>query len=80
MDLTSHSNTIRELDYRSGDGVDVTLFWDSADDRVFVRVVDERDGVAFDVSAPPAAALDVFRHPFAYASASTISIAVPVVT
>ena len=57
----------RELAHRSGDGLDVTLFWNADTNDVVVSVFDARRSQQFDVTAPPALALDAFRHPFAYA-------------
>jgi hypothetical protein len=59
---------IRELDHRSEDGIDVTLLWDSRNNRVFLRVVDLRldESLEFDVVAGDARY--AFRHPYAYAS------------
>jgi hypothetical protein len=60
------SITIRELDHRISDGIDVTLLWDPLTDRVFVAVYDERYGESFQLQVDPAEALDAFRHPYAY--------------
>ena len=59
---------IRELDRRYNDGIDVTLLWDPRTNRVFVSVVDEREGRSFSLTVCAANALDAFRHPFAYAT------------
>jgi hypothetical protein len=56
----------RELGHRTGDGLDITLFWNSETNDVFVVVEDERDGKAFKLDVDAADALDAFRHPFAY--------------
>jgi hypothetical protein len=58
--------TIRELDHRTGDGIEVTLLWDSRDDRVYVVVEDARHGHAFDLEVPASEALEAFHHPFVY--------------
>lgn len=58
----------RELDYRGSNGIHVWLLWLPADDRLVVRVVDVKSDLTFDVDADPANALDVFHHPFAYAT------------
>jgi hypothetical protein len=57
---------IRELDHRSGDGIDVTLFWDGGSNDVFVEVADERAGARFRIAVDAANALDAFAHPYAY--------------
>ena len=61
------TGTIRELAHRFGDGIEVTLYWHSRDDRLTVSVSDARTGEFFEVDAPRNAALDVFHHPFAWA-------------
>ena len=66
----SHGTTTdyRELDHRVSDGIDVRMLWDAATDRVVIAVEDARTGesLSIDVRAGDSA-LDVFRHPFAYA-------------
>jgi hypothetical protein len=60
---------IRELNHRVSDGIDVRLLWRERDDRVLVAVSDGRTGEAFAIEvADGERALDVFRHPFAYAA------------
>ena len=44
-----------------GDGVDAVHFGS-------VAVVDVRSGEAFELTVPPADALEAFRHPYAYAT------------
>ena len=62
--------TARELDGRSADGIDVTLFWHPGDDRLWVGVNDRRTGDAFTVDVRAGdRPLDVFDHPYAYAIA-----------
>jgi hypothetical protein len=58
---------IRELDHRTGDGIDVTLMWYPETNRVSVAVVNVRSGEAFELTIPGADALEAFRHPYAYA-------------
>jgi hypothetical protein len=59
--------TFRELAHRRNDGIDVTMFWDSATDRVTIVVDDRKGGDAFEILvAPGERAMDVFTHPFAY--------------
>lgn len=64
----SYEDSVRQLDRRSGDGIDVTLLWDSRSNEVFLTVVDERLGETLEFGVPPANALDAFRHPYAYAA------------
>jgi hypothetical protein len=56
----------RELAHRSGDGLEVTLFWDPRDDSLSVRVHDTREGARFELPVVDARPLEVFEHPFAY--------------
>lgn len=57
---------IRELDHRTGDGIEVRLLWNSRTDQVTIAVEDERSGEAFVLDVPGADARDAFNHPYAY--------------
>ena len=60
---------LRELDRRCSDGIDVRLLWDPRDDLLLVVVVDDRTCAGFTVEVTDhARALQVFHHPFAYAT------------
>ena len=61
----------RELDHRSGDGIDVTLFWSPRTNRLWIVVEDTRDGDSIEFDVDPADALDAFNHPYAYADTDT---------
>jgi len=62
------TSTLRELDHRVNDGIDVRLLWSSDDDRLVVAVCDERTSETFRLEIADAAdALDAFHHPYAYA-------------
>jgi hypothetical protein len=56
-----------ELAHRRNHDFDVALYWDSRNDQLFVVVEDIGAGDRFSIAAPRSQALDVFRHPFAYA-------------
>ena len=58
----------QELDYRSNDGLEVTLLWHPQTNRVTVSVFDSKTGDDFGIDVAPADALDAFRHPYAYAA------------
>lgn len=60
--------SVRELDCRAGDGIEVRLLWNQRTDRVSIAVDDRRlgDSMVFDVEA--ADALEAFHHPYAYAA------------
>ena len=64
---SSRQGTLRELDHRRSNGIDVSLLWDEQDNRVVVSVVDDLSGKSFDLEVPPESALHVFRHPYAHA-------------
>jgi hypothetical protein len=64
-----HRATLRELDHRRSDGIDVTLLWDQNADRVLVAVSDAQTGEAFEVAVEPSEAHDAFYHPYAHAAA-----------
>jgi len=59
--------TLKELDYRSGDRIEVSLLWSPESGQLAVVVVDEAAGEEFAMEVEPSEALEVFRHPFAYA-------------
>jgi hypothetical protein len=61
--------SLTELAHRSADGIDVSLWWSRATNRLLVAVDDTRSGESFQVPAPAEKALDVFQHPFAYTTA-----------
>jgi len=64
--------SLRELDRRQTDGVDVRLLWCAADGSVLVAVGDHQTGQAFSVEVPEGdRALEVFNHPCAYAAWQT---------
>jgi hypothetical protein len=58
----------RELAHRANDGVEVVLFWHEPTNALTVTVSDERTGAYFELAADPNHALDVFKHPYAYAA------------
>jgi len=59
--------TLKELDYRTGDHIEVSLLWSPESGQLAVVVVDEAGGEEFAMEVEPSEALEVFRHPFAYA-------------
>jgi hypothetical protein len=67
--MTTTADTRRELDHRSFDAISVTLAWDTVTDRAVVTVADARTDDAFEIEVrSDERALDVFRHPYAYAA------------
>ena len=57
-----------ELAHRSSNGIDVALLWSRTTNSLYVAVADIRTGDRFTVDAPADQALEVFNHPFAYAT------------
>jgi hypothetical protein len=64
--------SLRELAYRAGDGLDVTLFWEPATGELKVCVCDTKQGAYFEIRPDPERALDVFYHPYSYAGDSDV--------
>ena len=63
-------STYTELHHRSADGIEVSLLWSRRTNTLTVAVEDSRSGESFELPAPADRALDVFEHPFAYATAA----------
>ena len=59
----------KELAFRAGDGVEVSLLGRPRTNRLTVCVVDTRGDDLFEVAVESASALDAFEHPYAYAAA-----------
>jgi hypothetical protein len=71
--MTGRTDTIsrfKELDYRENDGIEVSLLWSRIDNSLTVRVVDKKTDEKFRLAVQAHDAMDVFRHPFAYARAA----------
>jgi hypothetical protein len=68
MNGKADTSGVRELDRRSGNGIDVTLLWSSRSGRVIVAVEDARTSESFHITVDPHDALDAFNHPYAYGS------------
>jgi hypothetical protein len=66
MDAMTHE----ELDYRTNDGIEVSLLWNRLDNSLSVRVIDAKTRERFRVAVRADEAMDAFRHPFAYARAA----------
>jgi hypothetical protein len=66
-----------ELDFRAHDGVEVSLLWQPDSDVVVVDVLDTRAGDRLQLVVDPEEALDVFRHPFAYAAFRGVPLPAP---
>ena len=63
------THTTRELDRRTGDGIEVRLLWCQNDGHVTVAVTDSKTGETFELPVHEGErALEVFHHPYAYAA------------
>ena len=62
------SKNARELDYRSTDGLEVTLLWQPETNAVAIKVYDAKTGDDFGLDVDAADAMDAFHHPYAYAA------------
>jgi len=60
--------SVKELARRQNDGMVVSLHWQQTSDLLTVTVEDTRTGERFRLPARRENALEVFYHPFAYAS------------
>lgn len=66
MNIDADRRGLRELDQRSGNGLEVTLLWSERTGSVFVCVEDGPADTGFHFAVDPADALHAFRHPYAY--------------
>jgi hypothetical protein len=64
--FTTSDTAIRELDHRTNDDIDVTLFWNSQTNHVSVAVEDRRTEESFELQIRATDALDAFHHPYGY--------------
>jgi hypothetical protein len=73
--MTSSTDTLsrfEELDYRESDGIEVSLLWSRSDNRLSVLVLDRKTQELFELPVRGDEAIDVFRHPFAYAATRSV--------
>jgi hypothetical protein len=66
--MSATTTYIEELASRESAGIQVSLFWSREGNTLSVVVRDNRTGEEFSLAAEPDEAMDVFRHPFAYAA------------
>ena len=69
----AHFSQWTELSSREGDGLEVSLLWNPATDRVKVTVADSRLDHDLELHVDGADALSAFHHPFAFAAALGIA-------
>jgi YD repeat-containing protein len=63
---------LRELDTRAGDGITITLYWDSFSRRTIIHLLDKRTEIDATFQVPHQAAADAFEHPFCYLASTSI--------
>jgi hypothetical protein len=61
----------RELAHRVGGGLEVTLYWNAADDSTSVEVRHIASGTTLRFAVSPDRALDAFYHPLVHIPRST---------
>ena len=67
MNATDLNGKRKELAQRSSSGIEVRLLWNAQDDTLAVTVRDG-DAESFELAVAPSEALEVFDHPYAYAT------------
>jgi hypothetical protein len=67
MSTADKSSVFEELDYRESDGIEVSLLWSRTDNSLSV-LVDTKSEELFELPIQGDEAMEVFRHPFAYAA------------
>jgi len=72
--------TLKELDYRTGDRIEVSLLWSPESGQLAVVVIDREAGEEFAMEVEPDEAIEVFRHPFAYADRRHLEFRRPLVS
>jgi hypothetical protein len=72
--MTTIATQRRELDHRSTDGIEVSLFWSTLGNRVTIELVDTRIDECLEFEVAGEKALDAFRHPYAYAPAQALDL------
>ena len=72
LQQATHEIRPRELAYRTGGGVEVSLLWRKLDNALTLLVVEIGTGVSFEVTIQPEHALDAFNHPYAYLPMPTV--------
>ena len=67
--VTSIRNRIRELAERTSNGTRNRLYWRQGTRELWVEIWERELDVTIEIPADPERALEVFHHPYAYASA-----------
>lgn len=69
---TSPGTDRRELAQRTGNGIEVTLFWNESTNLVTIAVIDSHSAEELEFEVDGSCALDAFNHPYAYASSHRV--------
>jgi len=67
--VTPIRSRIRELAERTSNGTRIRLYWRQGTRELWVEVWERELDVTIEIPADPEHALEVFHHPYAYASA-----------
>jgi hypothetical protein len=59
-------NRPRELAHRVGSGLEVTLYWNAADNSTSIELCHRASETRLRFAVPPEEALDAFYHPLAH--------------
>ena len=65
---TYETDGFKELAQRENDGIEISLVWNRQSNGLTVFVCDTRTHDLLELEVEPAEALDVFRHPYAFAA------------
>lgn len=66
MAVATVSNRPRELAQRVGSGLEVTLYWNAADNSTSIELCHVATETTLHFAVPPEQALDAFYHPLAH--------------
>jgi hypothetical protein len=71
MPALAVANPRRELAHRVVSGLEVTLYWNAADNSTSIEVRHVASGITLRSAVPGEDALDAFYHPLAHINCST---------
>ena len=75
--MAATSDRRRELAQRASNGIEVSLFWSKATNKVTIEVFDVSFEEGFEFEVEGHAALEAFHHPYAYAAAHRLAGRIP---
>jgi hypothetical protein len=65
------ARSLRELDHRESNGIEISLLWQADDNSVYLAVTDHHQQDQFIERVDPAVARDAFEHPYSYRRSTT---------